>query len=45
MESYRYAILGAGPAGLSFAQTLYDRGEENFILCEKEMQAGGYAGA
>lgn len=41
MESYRYVILGAGPAGLSFAQKLYDEGEENFILCEKEMQAGG----
>lgn len=41
METYKYVILGAGPAGLSFANALYDAGEENFIVLEKERQAGG----
>lgn len=41
METYKYIILGAGPAGLSFANALQDAGEENFVVCEKEQEAGG----
>lgn len=41
METCKYLILGAGPAGLTFANALYDAGEENFIIYEKECQAGG----
>ena len=37
----KYLILGAGPAGLTFANMLRQRGEENFIVIEKEAQAGG----
>ena len=37
----KYLILGAGPAGLTFANMLRMRGEENYIVIEKEMQAGG----
>jgi protoporphyrinogen oxidase len=37
----KYLILGAGPAGLSFANVLRQRGEENFTVIEKEAQAGG----
>ena len=28
----KYLILGAGPAGLTFANMLRRRGEENFIV-------------
>lgn len=41
MESYKYIILGAGAAGLSCANALYNSGESNFIVIEKESQAGG----
>jgi len=41
VETYKYVILGAGPAGLSFANALYNAGEKDFIVCEKEQQAGG----
>lgn len=41
MNYYRYVILGAGPAGLSFAHTLLDRGETSFIVIEKESVPGG----
>lgn len=41
MENIRYLILGAGPAGLAFAHTLRDRGEESFLLLEQEAVAGG----
>lgn len=41
MQTCKYLILGAGPAGLTFANALHNAGEENFILCEKEEQAGG----
>jgi protoporphyrinogen oxidase len=37
----KYLILGAGPAGLSFAATLQKRGEESFVVLEKEREAGG----
>lgn len=41
VEKYRYVILGAGPAGLSFANYLQKHGEKNFIVIEKETEAGG----
>jgi protoporphyrinogen oxidase len=41
MEHYKYAILGAGPSGLSLAHALVERGENAFIVIEKENEAGG----
>lgn len=41
MISRKYVILGAGPAGLSFAHTLLDRGEDSFVVIEQEQVAGG----
>ena len=41
MEKVKYLILGAGPAGLSFANCLKQKGEESFLLLEKEAEAGG----
>jgi len=38
---YKYLILGAGPAGLTFANKLLQRGEDNFFVLEKENCAGG----
>lgn len=38
---YKYVILGAGPAGLSFACQLKKLGEDHFIILEKEKEAGG----
>lgn len=40
-KRYKYLILGAGPAGLSFANRLLERGETNFLVLEKEAEAGG----
>lgn len=37
----KYLILGAGPAGLAFANRLLDRGETDFLVVEKESEAGG----
>lgn len=37
----KYLILGAGPAGLTFANTLLDAGETDFLVIEKESCAGG----
>lgn len=37
----KYLILGAGPAGLSFANRLFQLGERNFLVLEKEKKAGG----
>lgn len=37
----RYLILGAGPAGLAFANALLDLGEDSFLVVEKEDHAGG----
>ncbi len=39
MERVKYLILGAGPAGLSFANCLKQKGEESFLLLEKEKEA------
>lgn len=41
MEKVKYLILGAGPAGLTFATRLKSQGETSFLLLEKESQAGG----
>lgn len=41
MEKIKYLILGAGPAGLTFANMLRLRGETSFLVLEKEEQAGG----
>lgn len=38
---YKYLILGAGPAGLSFANKLLELGETDFLVLEKEEEAGG----
>lgn len=37
----KYLILGGGPAGLTFANMLKQMGEEDFLLLEKEQEAGG----
>lgn len=37
----KYLILGAGPAGLSFANALADQGVTDFAVLEKENEAGG----
>lgn len=41
MEKVKYLILGAGPAGLTFANMLRLRGETSFLVLEKEVRAGG----
>ena len=37
----KYLIIGAGPAGLSVANRLLQNGESDFLLLEKEDEAGG----
>lgn len=37
----KYLILGAGPAGLAFANKLKQLGEDSFLVLEKEEEAGG----
>ena len=37
----KYLILGAGPAGLTFANKLKQAGETSFLVLEREMTAGG----
>lgn len=37
----KYLILGAGPAGLTFATKLRDLGENDFLVLEQEFTAGG----
>ena len=41
MEKVKYLILGAGPAGLTFANRLKQFGEDSFLVVEKENEAGG----
>ncbi len=41
MQHVKYLILGAGPAGLSLGRCLKDRGEDSFLIAEKENEAGG----
>lgn len=40
-KSLRYLIIGAGPAGLSMANLLLQHGIEDFLVIEKESEAGG----
>lgn len=37
----KYIILGAGPAGLTFANKLKQSGKTDFIVLERESEAGG----
>ncbi|MBR6452182.1 MAG: NAD(P)-binding protein, partial [Lachnospiraceae bacterium] len=37
----KYLILGAGPAGLTVANRLLQKGEQDFLVLEKEDSAGG----
>lgn len=37
----KYLIIGAGPAGLTFANELLQHGIMNFLVIEKEKEAGG----
>lgn len=37
----KYLILGAGPAGLALANKLLQNGETDFLVLEKESEAGG----
>lgn len=41
MKRCKYLILGAGPAGLTAANMLLDKGIEDIVLLEKEAVAGG----
>ena len=41
MEKVKYLILGAGPAGLTVANRLLDKGITSFCVLEKEQEAGG----
>lgn len=41
MQKVRYLILGAGPAGLTVADCLKRKGEDSFLVLEKENEAGG----
>lgn len=41
MTRTKYLILGAGPAGLTFANRLLQSGETDFLVLEKEDEAGG----
>lgn len=41
MKRIKYLILGAGPAGLTFANCLKTFGENDFIVLEAEGEAGG----
>lgn len=38
---YDIIVLGAGPAGLSFATSAYDCGERSILIIEKEKRLGG----
>ncbi|MEI6654320.1 MAG: NAD(P)-binding protein [Verrucomicrobiota bacterium] len=40
-QQIKFVILGAGPSGLAFAHTLLARGEESFVVLEKESEPGG----
>lgn len=40
-KKVQYLILGAGPAGLSIANSLKLKGKNDFLILEKESEAGG----
>ena len=41
MEKIKYCVLGAGPAGLTFANRLKQAGEYDFLVLEQNNEAGG----
>lgn len=41
MSKVKYLVLGAGPAGLTLANRLLEKGENSFLVLEKEMLPGG----
>lgn len=41
MANIKYLVLGAGPAGLAFANKLLMAGKTSFYILEKEKEAGG----
>lgn len=41
MINIKYLIIGAGPSGLAFANTLKKLNEESFLVLEKESEAVG----
>ncbi len=41
MQKVKYIIMGAGPAGLAFANRLLDLGEGSFVVLEQESVPGG----
>ncbi len=41
MVKTKYLILGAGPSGLTLGRSLKDKGITDFIILEKENEAGG----
>ena len=41
MVKTKYLILGAGPSGLSFANRLLNNKEDDFVILEKNKEAGG----
>lgn len=41
VKTMKYLILGAGPAGLTFANALLEHGEKDFLVLEKQKEAGG----
>lgn len=41
MKRFKYLVLGAGPAGLTFANSVLKRGEDSFIVIESEDVPGG----
>ncbi len=45
MEKVKYLILGAGPAGLSFANCLKQKGKSRFLYWKKRRKREAYAGA
>lgn len=40
-DRMKFLILGAGPAGLTFANRLLDKGIDDFLVLEAENEAGG----
>lgn len=41
VKTMKYLILGAGPAGLTFANMLLEHGEKDFLVLERNPEAGG----